>query len=197
MAEGSQLNVTLRWIGGRETRVRVNELSPAKVLLDLSYQKNVLNLYPFLIFNGKLIDLSLTLKSQNIVDGDTLVVYEHSESFYEKMESPECEANYIDDIMNFTMLNMLKINDIALKKIETYKKANELYESIVREQEEHDDQFVDDVKTNDPGKSTRFSSEPLPLFFSLKGRDNVEPQNVDTLNRENCIAKQPFNGWIW
>ena len=81
MNEEPNLTITLKWMNGKEMQVQVNELSPAKQILDLAYPANVLNMYPFLIINGRMLDLSLTVKSQNIKNGDTLVVYEHCQTF--------------------------------------------------------------------------------------------------------------------
>ena len=121
---------------------------------------------PYIIKNGKLLDLQLSLKIQGIVDGDKLSIYE-PKSTSSEMDQPQITsfADKIKGLMN----EAIRLNDNAMSRLESqtklYRTIQSLALSIPEEDEysEYDRMFN---KTIIPTKSDKPSTEAIPIKFT-------------------------------
>ena len=217
-----KITVNVMWPSGMNMKVSVPELSQTKVIFDLVYPENSLLLYPFLLYDGKILDLTLTLKSQGIKNDDTLVIYEHSTTFnkpdnsrYLYQDPFEMEIAREEDLNNHIKMSALKRSDLSFANIDNALKAQEIYQEILKEQKKEKDNFEQFLATNIlsnyslptilPEKPAEISSAPLPLFFhaepvnEVDEDENSETDSVSIEQSENNFYtnKQACHEWTW
>ena len=222
MFQQKEITVNVIWPDGNTTKVTVPELSQTKAILDLVYPPNSLLLYPFLLYNGRFLDLTLTVKSQGIENNDTLVIYEHSTTFNYPYNSPyfyqdplEIEIARQQDLNNHKKLSALKRTDLSFANIDNAFKAQEIYQEILKEQNKQKENYEQYLESNNltkkssptvlPDKASEISSAPLPLFFECQKVNEIDENensetdsvSIDQENNNFYTNKQACHEWTW
>ena len=218
--QNTNINITVLWPNGMNTMVFIDQLSQTKDILDLVYPPNSLYLYPFLLFNGKILDLSLTLQSQGIQNGDTLVIYEHNSTFQPRnfnsySRDPLNKQIQRDEELNYhKKMICLKKNDLTYTTIDNSLHSQEIYQQLLKSQHSEKEALEEITEENSlflfnhtivPDPPTKISSDPLPLFFPHHNYDefddednsNDELESFQRTNKGFLSNKQACHEWSW
>ena len=208
-----EITIIVKWPSGEENTVSIDQLSQTKEVIDRIYPPNTLLLYPFLLMNGRILDLTLTLKGQDINDGDTLVIYEHNSTFlnnnqFNSTYSLEHKLDRQQELLNHKRMQILKTNDIIFSKIEGSLQEQEIYQELLRQHAKdyeshnmlhnHQNHFHSTVI---PQKPSQINNQPLPISFPINSLDEMSDDgsdsNLDSFQQTHIITKQPCHEWSW
>ena len=206
----NEININVKWISGKSQKIKINILSIAKEIVDLCYIEKTFISYPFLLYKGKLLDLSVTIQSQRIQDNDIVVVYEHGVTFGDnnqqsitllsKLDIPLIRNSPLGEKINSLANEVLRLNDSKIWKLEEIlrKKLNNLKENQIR----FENFDLLNLPTIVPQKSIVPSIEPLP-FLNIN-TNNSDLEELDVQQEFNSIEeaskffeKQVINEWKW
>ncbi|OHT09881.1 hypothetical protein TRFO_04420 [Tritrichomonas foetus] len=172
------ITLDVLWTNGAKVVVQIPEIAPVKDVVELCYTDKTLFYYPFLIHKGRLLDLTLSLKFQNVENGDSLVVYEHRAM---NRPPPKLEITNLDSKIYSVMLEALSLNDRFYHNIEMNQKTAILYQKLVPAATmtiENDLEY--DPPTVIPQKKKEPSIKALPPLI-----EKIDEYHEDEVNDEN------------
>lgn len=190
--------------------VQVNELSTTSELVLMCYQKEGLKLYPFVLFNGKILDYGLSLKSQGVADNDTLVLYESkSIKSCNETQTPisTIPITTFAEKVKGVMREVLKLNDNVFSSMENDPLSNRIYKELALNLESGASDAKSFPKTVIPTKHEKPSELPIEIHFE---NDELEEEECDGDEDYNITSmfesieeagkffkKHPFSEWAW
>lgn len=195
------MDLTVILPNGRSVPVHIGPLSPAKEVVDMVYNDNSFSYYPFLIHDGHLLDLSLTLEYQGVQSGDTLVVHEHKAM--KDSPSRNIDLTTFDEKVYSVMLEVLQIHDRFYESFESHKKAQiiyqKLYNSTISNESPHKSVTVI------PDQKECASTDPLPMLEPEEQNELTDDDESDAYivpfetieEAGKFFAKHPWNEWTW
>jgi hypothetical protein len=196
MASG--VTLTFRWPEGRSLSVQLSAVSNPEAAINLILQGGAASCDTRLIFNGRVLDNSLSLEFQGVRNGDTLVVYQR------KKFPPQVAVTSFDTKVRSVLLEVLRINDNYYHSLETHPKGGLMYHKL-RDAGEFDpwdgfrpppDETVTGaakigeaplpslLEDSDPEEEDYFDDPGFPMFGSIEEAGKF-------------FSKHPWNEWAW
>jgi len=205
------MKINLYWQSGKKLVVEIDPLAQTKDVVDIAYHGINFLCYPFLIHNGSLLDLSMTLKTQGIKENDIMIVYEHSETFGNQEEqvltkllslgvTPKPKYSFSDDVCSLAN-EVLRINDSRYTMIEQILESDRSFLQKLKSKETHDKNMS--IPTIIPEKSQYPSMGPLVFtpqepkqYSNEEGKINISMfRNIEDAAR--FFEKNTINEWKW
>jgi len=187
--------LVLGWSNGIRKKVMISELSQTKDIIDISYEGIEFYSYPFLIKNGKILDLCLTVKGNGIIDGDFIVVFEHKQTFSGQVDKLPLDNAFHRNrfftmrIIGSMMLEVSRIQDRMLNMCETFQTLGLTNEK---------DKNVSD-RTCVPIKPNILSSDPLPYNVKSDSTLIERPKIMFKSVKEatEYLKENHIEDWLW
>ena len=196
MLESGEISLAVLWPGGASVFVRVHPMEQVKAVLDIVYRDRDCQFYPFVLHEGRLLELGLSLAFQGVTNNDVIVVYEHAGMW--RREAPARES--FEAKVYSVMSEALAVSDRIYRNFEGSAWAPLIYQTL-RAAQPVRRSVEDPCKLVVPEKSEAVSTEPLPVLVEEEGEEEDDEcglpafDNIEEVGK--FFAKYPFSAWSW
>ena len=199
--------------------VLIDEYSTPSDLIQLAFtgEDNSI-ICPIPLFQGKILDPSLSLKCQDVGNDDTIVVYQNEQlareiEFHKQLRSSSSITSFSDKVKSL-MKEALKVNDNAYNTLESNPIVTRAFHNMILAHQSHISALPNEsFQTVLPPKPERPSTETIQCnFFQSEVESDCEQSDDEQNSSEDLglsymfesieeagkyIRKHSFTQWTW
>ena len=194
-----KISLAVAWPRGASLIVKVHPFEPVKAVLDMVYKDSDFQCYPFVLHEGRLLDLGLSLAFQGVTNNDMIVIHEHAAM----KPVVEREFSSFDAKVYSVMLEVMSLHDKAYHHVEGSRRGALVFQKLHQARDDDEWAIRDQPETVVTEKSDVISTEPLPMLLEEEEQpeedfDNYEVPAFGSIEEAGkFFSKHPFSEWSW
>ncbi|OHT08058.1 hypothetical protein TRFO_23598 [Tritrichomonas foetus] len=203
---GKEIEIHVQWKESLKIPVKVSSLITPIELAEISKPDNIYYTSPKFLYNGRLLNHSLSLEAQRISNNSTVIIYERGffPTMFDDIDVPYIQTTTFVEKIYSIILEVHRIKDQRYSSVESHRRSYGF--QLIKNIDDYEEQ-IEQEPTVIPKKAENVSTAPLPVSNSEAENDleeeeegNEEESGIFFENFEEAgkfFTKHPWSEWSW